>query len=123
MSGRADRHVAGILTIVGADTPEGRAKFALSGDRIANADALDALVATWIAAHSLDDVLAVMAHNRVPAAPGNDVPSLLRDPHIQARGSIVSIYDASMLHLHIVPASPRLGYTPIASFFHCASLG
>src|SRR5258708_37769013 len=123
MSGRADRHVAGILTIVGADTPEGRAKFALSGDRIANADALDALVATWIAAHSLDDVLAVMADNRVPAAPVNDVPSLLRDPHIRARGSIVAIDDAAMGQLHMVPASPRLDDTPAALRFPGAAIG
>ena len=123
LSGTTDRQVARILKIVGADTPEGRAKFALSVDRIANADELDALVAGWIAVHSLDDVLAVMADNRVPAAPVNDVPALLRDPHIRARGSIVAIDDAAMGELHMVPASPRLDDTPAAIRFPGAAIG
>jgi crotonobetainyl-CoA:carnitine CoA-transferase CaiB-like acyl-CoA transferase len=123
LSGTTDRQVARILKIVGADTPEGRAKFALSVDRLANADELDALVAGWIAAHSLDDVLAVMADNRVPAAPVNDVPSLLRDPHIRARGSIVAIDDATMGRLHMVPASPRLDDTPAEIRFPGAAIG
>jgi crotonobetainyl-CoA:carnitine CoA-transferase CaiB-like acyl-CoA transferase len=112
LSGTTDRQVARILTIIGAETPEGRAKFALSKDRIANADELDALVAEWIAAHDLDEVLEVMASNRVPAAPVNDVPALLADAHIRARDSIVEIDDAVMGTLHMVPASPRLEDTP-----------
>jgi formyl-CoA transferase len=117
LSGTTDRQVARILKIVGADTPEGRAKFALSRDRIANADELDALVASWIAAHPLEHVLSVMADKRVPAAPVNDVPALLRDEHIRARGSIVEIDDATIGTMHMVPASPRLDATPAAIRF------
>jgi crotonobetainyl-CoA:carnitine CoA-transferase CaiB-like acyl-CoA transferase len=112
LSGTTDRQVARILKIVGADTPEGRAKFALSRDRIANADELDALVAGWIASHPLEEVLSVMADNRVPAAPVNDVPALLHNEHIRARGSIVAVDDATVGTMHMVPASPRLDATP-----------
>jgi crotonobetainyl-CoA:carnitine CoA-transferase CaiB-like acyl-CoA transferase len=123
LSGTTDRQVARILKIVGADTPEGQAKFARSVDRIANADELDALVAQWIAAHPLDEVLTVMADNRVPAAPVNDVPALLDDPHIRARGSIVAVDDAAMGELHMVPASPRLAATPATIRFPGAAIG
>ena len=112
LSGTTDRQVARILVVIGADTPEARAKFARSADRIANADALDALVASWIAEHPLDEVLAVMNDNRIPAAPVNDVPALLRDAQIVARGSIVQVTDPAMGLLNMVPASPLLDVTP-----------
>lgn len=123
LSGTTDRQVARILSIIGSDTPEGQAKFAHSDNRIANADELDALVATWIAAHDLDEVLTVMDANRVPAAPVNDVPALLRDPQIRARDSIVEITDAAIGTLHMVPASPRLEDTPAAIRFPGPDLG
>ena len=112
LSGTTDRQVARILAVVGADTPEGRAKFARSADRIARADELDGLVATWITAHRLDDVLSVMADNRIPAAPVNDVPALLEDAQIVARRSIVQVADPTMGTLNMVPSSPRLDATP-----------
>ena len=112
LSGTTDRQVARILVVIGADTPDARAKFARSADRIANADELDGLVASWIASHPLDDVLRVMAENRVPAAPVNDVPALLRDDQIVARRSIVQVEDPTMGTLNMVPASPRLDATP-----------
>ena len=112
LSGTTDRQVARILVVIGADTPEARTKFARSADRIANADELDGLVAAWIASHPLDDVLRVMADNRVPAAPVNDVPALLRDDQIVARRSIVQVDDPTMGTLNMVPASPRLDATP-----------
>jgi formyl-CoA transferase len=123
LSGTTDRQVARILKIIGADTPEGRAKFAASPDRIANADELDALVAAWIATHTLVDVLDVMTANRVPAAPVNDVPSLLRDDHIRARGSIVTVDDAAVGAVHMVPAAPRLEATPAAIRFAGPPIG
>ena len=66
----------------------------------------------WIAAHPLDEVLAVMNDNRIPAAPVNDVPALLRDEQIVARGSIVQVADPAMGTLNMVPASPLLDATP-----------
>jgi len=123
LSGTTDRQVARILKIIGADSPEQQAKFARSRERIANADELDALVAQWIAAHGLDEVLAVMAANRVPAAPVNDVPALLHDPHIRARNSIVVIDDDLMGPLHMVPASPSLDDTPAVIRFPGAAVG
>jgi formyl-CoA transferase len=123
LSGTTDRQVARILKIIGADTPEGQAKFARSRERIANGDELDALVAEWIAAHDLDEVLAVMASNRVPAAPVNDVPALLGDAHIRERDSIVEIDDDVMGPLHMVPASPRLEDTPAVIRFPGPAVG
>jgi crotonobetainyl-CoA:carnitine CoA-transferase CaiB-like acyl-CoA transferase len=117
LSGTTDRQVARILKIIGADNAEGRAKFAASPDRIAHADELDGLVAEWISEHSLDDVLRVMAENRVPAAPVNDVPSLLRNDHIRARRSIVAVEDAAVGTVSMVPASPRLDATPASIRF------
>jgi crotonobetainyl-CoA:carnitine CoA-transferase CaiB-like acyl-CoA transferase len=112
LSGTTDRQVARILSIIGADTDEGRAKFARSKDRIANADELDGLVASWIARHPRDEVIELMNANRIPTAPINDVPALLADEHIRARASIVSVHDEDRGPINMVGSSPHLERTP-----------
>jgi crotonobetainyl-CoA:carnitine CoA-transferase CaiB-like acyl-CoA transferase len=112
VSGTTDRQVARILELIGHDTDEGRAKFARSPDRIRNADELDGLVAQWVRAHHLDKVLAELVERRVPVAPVHDLPGLLADPHIAARGSLATVHDPVIGDLTLVTPVPQLSITP-----------
>ncbi len=112
LSGTTDAQVARILPIIGLDTDEGRARFAHSGPRLANEDELDALVARWIAGHDTAEVLAAFLAARIPITEVNDLATLVADPHVKARGSVVSIPDPDIGDVLMPAPVPRLNRTP-----------
>jgi crotonobetainyl-CoA:carnitine CoA-transferase CaiB-like acyl-CoA transferase len=112
VSGTTDAQVARILTLMGTDTPEMVARFGRSEDRLKNGDELDAMVARWVATQSREQALGALLEVRVPAAPVNDVPSILSDPHIMARGDVVTLPDDDVGSVDIVAPVPRLSATP-----------
>jgi crotonobetainyl-CoA:carnitine CoA-transferase CaiB-like acyl-CoA transferase len=109
--------VSRILDLIGRTSDDDKARFARSADRLQHADALDGLVAQWIASHDGDDVIEELERRRVPVAPVHDVPGLLSDPHIAARGSLVSIEDPRLGLVTLVAPSPHLSATPGAVRF------
>jgi crotonobetainyl-CoA:carnitine CoA-transferase CaiB-like acyl-CoA transferase len=112
VSGTTDAQVARILTLMGTDTPEMVARFGRSEDRLKNGDELDAMVARWVATQSREQALGALLEVRVPAAPVNDVPSILSDPHIMARADVVTLPDDDVGSVDIVAPVPRLSATP-----------
>ncbi len=112
VSGTTDAQVARVLTLMGSDTPEMIARFGRSEDRLRNGDELDALVARWVGGQSREAALEALLNVRVPAAPVNDVPSILSDPHVVARGDVVTVADDEVGSVDIVATVPRLSATP-----------
>ena len=112
VSGTTDRQVERILKLLGRDTDDDRARFGRSADRLRNADELDGLVAQWVSSRAAVDVVAELERIRVPVAPVNDVPALLADPHIAARGSLTGVEDPVLGAVTMVTPSPRLSATP-----------
>jgi crotonobetainyl-CoA:carnitine CoA-transferase CaiB-like acyl-CoA transferase len=104
--------VARLLPLIGRDTPEDRARFGRSAARLAAADELDALVADWIAARDRSDVIEAFLSARIPAAPVNDLPAILDDPHVSSRASLVRIDDDELGPLTMPAPTPRLSATP-----------
>jgi len=112
VSATTDPQVGRVLRVMGCDDDHHRARFARSADRIRNADALDALVADWIAARAREEVLARFETERIPAAPVNDLADLSADPHVRARESLTRVRDEVLGELTLVSPAPRLGETP-----------
>ena len=112
VSGTTDNQVGRLLPILGLDTDEGRAKFAKVADRVRHADELDQLVAEWIAAHDRDEVIETFLGARIPVAPVNTVADIVDDPHVQARGDIVTVDDADVGPVRMVAPLARLSATP-----------
>jgi crotonobetainyl-CoA:carnitine CoA-transferase CaiB-like acyl-CoA transferase len=98
--------------MIGRDSPEDRARFARSGERLAAADELDRLVADWIAARDRNDVIEAFLRARIPAAPVNDLPAILDDPHVASRASLVRVDDDKLGPLTMPSPTPRLSATP-----------
>jgi formyl-CoA transferase len=90
VSGTTDAQVARVLGVIGHDTPTDHARFGRAVDRLSAGDALDALVAEWITAHSRDEVMRALLDARVPAVPVNDARDILADPHIASRGGLAA---------------------------------
>lgn len=112
VSGTTDPQVARLLPLIGRDTPEDRARFGRSAARLAAADELDGVVAEWIAARDRNDVLEALLGARIPAAPVNDLPAILDDPHVSERSSLVRVHDDDLGSLTMPAPTPRLAATP-----------
>jgi crotonobetainyl-CoA:carnitine CoA-transferase CaiB-like acyl-CoA transferase len=112
VSGTTDAQVARLLSLIGRDTPEDRARFGRSPARLAAADELDGLVAAWIAARDRADVMAAFLDARIPAAPVNELRALLDDPHVSSRASLARIDTDELGPLTMPAPAPRLSTTP-----------
>ncbi len=100
LSGTTDSQVARALTVIGRDDDVSRERFGRAEARMLVADELDALVASWIAARTRDDVMRAFIDARVPIAPVNDVRDILEDPHVTARGGIATVEPGPDLGAH-----------------------
>jgi crotonobetainyl-CoA:carnitine CoA-transferase CaiB-like acyl-CoA transferase len=112
LSSTTDAQVARLLPLIGPAGPEERERYGTSEARLRVADELDALVASWVAEQTRDEVLAELLETRIPAAPVNDLGALLDDPHIRARASLVVLPDPALGQVSLVAPTPRLSATP-----------
>ena len=69
MSGSADSVAKRILNVVGGDALQNDPRFATNADRIANVDALDALISTWTSTHTWRDAVQILADAGAAAGP------------------------------------------------------
>jgi crotonobetainyl-CoA:carnitine CoA-transferase CaiB-like acyl-CoA transferase/citrate lyase beta subunit len=87
-------------------------RFRDAAARRANADEIDSIVADWIAAHSLDEVLAAFEAVSAPIAPAYDTAQISVDPHYLARESFVTRPDPDLGEITMPGIVPRLSRTP-----------
>lgn len=112
VSGTTDNQVGRLLPLLGLDTAEGRERFGRAGVRARHADELDGLVADWIAARDRAEVVEQLLAARIPVAPVNTVADLVADPHVAARGDLVTVDDPDLGPVRMVAPLPRLSATP-----------
>jgi len=87
-------------------------RFASPAARRENADAVDALVAEWMARHELGDILDRFAAHEAPIAPVYDIAQIFEDPHYRARDSVITVPDDDLGDLRMQAVVPRLSRTP-----------
>lgn len=80
--------------------------------RVANVDAVDALIGQWVAERTLGEAMAVFEEYEVAAAPVYEIPQLLDDPHIRDRGVFVRVPDEEVGTVRVQAPVPRLSGTP-----------
>lgn len=80
--------------------------------RLRHVDAIDELVANWIAGKTLDEAMAVFEAHQVAAAPVYDTADLLNDPHLRARGAFVEIEDPDLGSMTVQAPPARMSGTP-----------
>ena len=64
-------------------------QFAQNDGRAAQEKLIDAAIAGWTSAHTIDEVLAVLERAEVPAGRIYSVKDIVADPHYQARGMLL----------------------------------
>lgn len=99
LSGSTDAVARRILAIVDADLPDqdllGDERFETMEARIANADALDAIIAAWMAEHTREEILDRFEVGEAPLAPVYNMEDIFADEHFAARDAIRFVEDGS----------------------------
>jgi len=87
-------------------------RYRTNADRVANAAALDEIIAAFVAARSQAENVAFFEAAEVTIGPIYDTAQILEDPHVIARGLIADYPDVEMGSLPMHHVVPRLFATP-----------
>ncbi|MBN9427008.1 MAG: CoA transferase [Burkholderiales bacterium] len=87
-------------------------RFACAAQRVANAEAIDALIAQWTGSLTLADVEAALQCRDVPASRIYDVADIFADPHYAARGMLARVPSEELGGVTLANVVPRLLGTP-----------
>ena len=100
-----------LMRIIGRDDLADDKRLADNPGRVAHEDVIDAAIADWAAAHTMNGALQALEEAGVAGGPILNVEDMFNDPHYQARGAFETVsVDGNDLH---VPAiAPRLVDTP-----------
>lgn len=112
MSGSAPSIAMRALRAVGHPELTEDPRFAEAQQRLKNATAIDAVMAEWISAHTLDEAMDVFEEANVAAAPVYDAAQLLADPQLIARGIYPTVPDPQLGAMRVQAPVPRFSHTP-----------
>lgn len=87
-------------------------RFATAAVRVANVDALDAIIGGWIVERTTDEVVEVFDRLDVAAAPVANIAQVFSNPHYLARETIVEVEDDELGPVQTLAPHPRLSATP-----------
>jgi crotonobetainyl-CoA:carnitine CoA-transferase CaiB-like acyl-CoA transferase len=82
--------------------------------RMDKAAAFYDIIERWVGARDFDEVWARLSATSVPVGPVNTIPDIVADPHIRARGSLVTLENADGRPITMPAATPRIGEAPLA---------
>jgi len=71
-------------------------RFSTNRARLANVDAIEAVLAEWFGQTTFDDAIAVLDAHKVAHAPLYDAKQLREDPQLQSRNAFVSVDDEEL---------------------------
>jgi crotonobetainyl-CoA:carnitine CoA-transferase CaiB-like acyl-CoA transferase len=87
-------------------------RFAVNAARVANVEALDAIIGGWMRQRDRDEALALLEQAQVAAAPIYDIPEIFADPHFAARETFTAVQDPEIGSIRLVNVVPRFSETP-----------
>lgn len=87
-------------------------RFATNPARVAHRAALEAILQPIFKQKTVQAWIEGLGNLRVPVAPVNDIPEVLDDPHIQARGLVQEVVLGDGMPIKMVGPTPRLSQTP-----------
>ena len=87
-------------------------RYATNADRVKNANELDRIFGSYIAAHTLDEVLGAFAKAKGTIAPVYSVDQIFEDPQFLARNAIVSVPDDDYGRVRVQGVVPKFTHSP-----------
>jgi CoA:oxalate CoA-transferase len=110
----SEQHWLNILAAAGREDVKDDPRFKTNYDRCQNLKEVDAIVGAWLAAITKAEAVAASKTFRFPLAPVREIPEVMNDPHMHARGALNWV-EHPQLGRVVLPSSPlRLhGATPV----------
>ncbi len=116
ISTSTDSVAARVMALIGAGDDE---RFRTFEGRVAHRDELDELVAAWVGARPLEDVVAAFEEAHAAIAPVLTMSEIAADPHFVARGSVVELDGVPMqgliARLSATPGALRWAGRPVGA--------
>jgi len=97
--------------------PELAAQYPTSAIRVENRARINAIVAQWVGARTLAEVIAATAQGGVPCGQIYSIQDIFADEQYRARGNLLKVQDPRVGELVVPAPVPRLSETP-AAFRH-----
>lgn len=97
---------------IGRPELTGDPRFADSRGRVANARALDAIIADWTRRHTPEELSRMLDAAGVPAGPVYSIADIARDPQFLARNMILHVPDERVGEVVMAGVVPALSETP-----------
>jgi crotonobetainyl-CoA:carnitine CoA-transferase CaiB-like acyl-CoA transferase len=110
LAARSDAEWAALARLIGGAA--GEARFATLAGRKADEDALEALVAAWVAARTADEAVTALQALGVPAHLAVASEDFMADPQLAARGHFVRLAHPLMGEAVVEASRFRLSETP-----------
>lgn len=101
-----------VLRLCGGDAAADDPRFQTAQGRVKHIDEVDGIVARWIAARPLAEVIERFEAVEAAVAPVYDIAQIFEDPHYRARPSIVRVPDAELGSVMMQNVFPFLSRTP-----------
>lgn len=101
-----------VFAAIGQPELQNDPRFSDPRSRVQHSDEVDAIVAEWISAHDLEDVLRSFHKEEAPIAPVYNAAQIVQDPHYRARESVIEVADEDLGTVLMQNVVPRLSRTP-----------
>jgi crotonobetainyl-CoA:carnitine CoA-transferase CaiB-like acyl-CoA transferase len=112
LSGTSQSVAERVFAAIGRPEMAEDPRFATNEARVEHVEALDAAIAEWTSARTLDEALAGFEAHQAAAAPILDAAGILDDPQYRARGTLVRVDDEELGDVLLPDVQPRLSATP-----------
>jgi crotonobetainyl-CoA:carnitine CoA-transferase CaiB-like acyl-CoA transferase len=100
-----EAHFAGLATAMKRPELLQDARFADLKARVANIDALDALISEWTATQTKSELSETATRCRVPCAPVRELDEVVNDPHMHERGTLQRLHHPELGEV-VLPSGP-----------------
>jgi crotonobetainyl-CoA:carnitine CoA-transferase CaiB-like acyl-CoA transferase len=101
-----------VMNLVGGEGTGDDPRYATNVERVKRADEVDQMVADWIGARTLPEVLDAFEKVEAAIGPVYDAAQILDDPQYQARESFTTVDDPDLGPLKMQNVFPRMSRTP-----------
>ncbi len=119
----SDKHWQALAECLGRPDLKSAPQTRSMRDRVANMEMVDALVSDWTAARSKAEISALLARHRVPSAPVRDLPEVVSDRSLRARGALLDIDHPDYGAITVMRSALRYEDTPQADYRHSPAYG
>ncbi len=101
-----------VLNLCGGEGTADDPRYATNVERVKRADEVDGMVADWIGARTLKEVLDAFEKVEAAIGPIYDAAQIVEDPQYLARESFTTVADADLGPLRMQNVFPRMSRTP-----------